>query len=356
MAVEARAIDEARLGDFLGTVVNDFGALLSSALVILGDRLGLYEAMSDGTWISSEELAARTNVSERYLRDWLVNQAAGGYAEYDLATNRYRLPLEHALVLAGRDGPADVPGGFVAFSAMIKAEPRIAEAMRAGGGLSWGEHDHAMFEGTERFFRPAYAHNLVSAWIPALDGVGEKLQAGASVADIGCGHGASTIIMAEAYPRSRFVGFDFHAPSIERARAAAEAAGVADRVTFVVADATEFPGDGYDLIGFFDCFHDLPTPEAAARRVHEALTPDGTVLMVEPMAGRTTAENLNPIGRIGSAASVLVCTPNALSTGPEALGTIATDADLETAIRAGGFTRFRRIAETPFNRVFEVRP
>lgn len=356
MAVESHAIDEARLGDFLGTVVNDFGALMSSALVILGDRLGLYQAMADGSWTNSVDLAARADVNERYLRDWLVNQAAGGYVEYDLTTDRYRLPHEHALVLAGRDGPADVPGGFVAFSAMIKAEPRIAEAMRTGGGFSWGEHDHAMFEGTERFFRPAYAHNLVSAWIPALDGVVEKLEAGASVADIGCGYGASTIIMAEAYPRSRFAGFDFHPPSIERARAAADAAGVADRVTFAVADATAFPGEGYDLIGFFDCFHDLPTPETAAGRVYEALAPDGAVLMVEPMAGRTTAENLNPIGRIGSAASVLVCTPNALSAGPVALGTIATDAELETAIKAGGFTRFRRIAETPFNRVFEVRP
>jgi SAM-dependent methyltransferase len=355
MVVETRAIDEERLGNFLGTVVNDFGALMSSALVLIGEELGLYAAMADGEPVNSSELAAKTGTSERYLRDWLVNQAAGGYCEYDVATDRYRLPYEHALVLAGRDGPADVPGGFRAFTAMIKAEPRIAEVVRSGGGMAWGEHDHTMFEGTERFFRPIYVQNLVSTWIPALDGVQEKLQEGTTVADIGCGHGASTVILAAAYPNSRVSGYDFHAPSIERAREAAVLAGVAERVTFEVADAAAFPGAGYGLIAFFDCFHDLPDPVNAARRAYQALAADGTLLVVEPMAGRTTEENLNPIGRLGAAASVLVCTPNALAGGTHALGTIASDKAIEDVLRAAGFTRFRRAAETPFNRVFEVR-
>jgi SAM-dependent methyltransferase len=355
MVVEERTIDEARLGNFLGTVVNDIGGLLSSALVLIGEDLGLYEAMADGEPVNSTELAAETGANERYLRDWLVNQAAGGYVEYDVATDRYRLPYEHALVLAGRDGPADVPGGFRTFMAAIKAQPRIAEVMRTGGGMPWGDHDHDLFEGTERFFRAIYSHNLISTWIPALDGVEKKLKAGATVADIGCGHGASTILMAEAFPASRFFGFDFHGPSIERARVAAEAAGVADRITFEVADAAAFPGTNYDLITFFDCFHDLPNPGNAANRACQALVKEGTLMVVEPMAGRTTEENLNPIGRLGSAASVLVCTPNALSGGDFALGTIATDNAIADVLRSAGFTRFRRAAETPFNRVFEVR-
>ncbi len=355
MVVEARTIDEAKLGDFLGIVVRDLGAVLSSATVLIGEQLGLYAAMADGVPVNSDELAGKTGASERYLREWLVNQAAGGYLEYDVAADRYHLPAEHALVLTGGDGPADVPGAFRFATATIKSEPRIVEAMREGSGVSWGEHDHGLFEGTERFFKAIYQTNLIGSWIPALDGVEEKLQRGAKVADIGCGHGASTVILAQAYPNSRFHGFDFHEPSIERAREAAADAGVSDRVTFEVSDAAEFPGGDYDLIAFFDCLHDLPNPHNAARRAYEALAQDGTTLIVESMAGRTTQDNLNPVGRVYSAASVLVCTPNALAAGTTALGTIASDVALEEVVTSGGFTRFRRATETPFNRVFEAR-
>lgn len=355
MAIETQAINQEKLGKLLANVVQDYGAVLSSALVLIGEHLGLYQAMADGEPVDSVALAAKTNVSERYLRDWLVNQAAGGYVEYDDATGRYFLSPEQALVLSGSDGPVDVPGGFRFTNAAIKADERIAEVMRSGGGMSWGEHDHGMFDGTERFFRPIYRYNLVDSWIPALDGVEPKLTNGASVADIGCGHGASTIIMAEAYPASRFVGYDFHAPSIERAREAARLAGVSDRVMFEVSDAAAFPGAEYDLVTFFDCFHDLPNPDLAAQRTCQALASDGTALIVEPMAGRSAQGNFNPIGRVFSAGSLLICTPNALAGGTTALGAIASDAAIEEAVKAGGFTRFRRAAETPFNRVFEAR-
>jgi 2-polyprenyl-3-methyl-5-hydroxy-6-metoxy-1,4-benzoquinol methylase len=356
MVVESQVINEERLGNFLGIVVQDLGAVLNSAMVLIGEQLGLYRAMADGEPVDSVRLAAKSGASERYLREWLVNQAAGGYIDYDDATNRYTLPPEQALVLAGTDGPVDVPGGFRFATSVIKSEQRLAETIRSGSGMSWGEHDHGMFEGTERFFRPIYRFNLVNHWIPALDGVDATLTAGAKVADIGCGYGASTVIMAQAFPNSRFYGYDFHEPSIERAREAAAQAGVADRVTFEVVDASAFPGTDYDLITYFDCFHDLPNPQNAARQARQALAPHGTVMVVEPMAGRSAQSNFNPVGRVFSAGSMLVCTPNALSNGPTALGAIATDAELKAALEAGGFTRFRRATETPFNRVFEVRP
>lgn len=355
MASAVQTIDEQKVGAFLGLVVNDFGSVLSSALVLIGEQLGLYEAMSDGEPVNSTELAEKTGVSERYLREWLVNQAAGGYLEFDVDSQRFSLPPEHALVLAGAEGPADVPGGFRLTTSIIKSEARIADAMRSGAGMSWGEHDCGLFEGTERFFRPVYRQHLVNDWIPALEDVEAKLRSGAKVADIGCGHGASTILMAEAYPASQVTGFDFHAPSIERARQAAGQAGVAGKAAFEVADAASFPGSDYDLITFCDCFHDLPNPEAAARHVHDALAPDGVALIVEPMGGRTIQDNLNPVGRIYSAASMLVCMPNALANGPTALGAIASDGDLERVARAGGLSHFRRVTETPFNRVFEAR-
>jgi 2-polyprenyl-3-methyl-5-hydroxy-6-metoxy-1,4-benzoquinol methylase len=352
---DSPAIDEAKLHAFLGQVVGDLGAAMSAACVVVGHKLGLYRAMAGAGAITSDELAALTGTTERYIREWLVNQAAGGYLAYDPSSGRYRLPPEQAVALADASSPAYVVGGFQVVAALAKAEPRITEAFRTGGGMLWGEHDHGLFHGTEEFFRASYTGNLISAWIPALEGVQAKLKAGATVADVGCGHGASTIIMATAFPRSRFHGFDNHAPSIERARAAAAEAGVADRVTFEHVAATDYPDYQYDLIAFFDCLHDMGDPIGAARRAFQTLKPDGTAMIVEPMAGDTVESNLNPVGRVYSAASVLCCTPNAIAAGGPALGTIASDTALRTVVTAGGFTRFRRATETPFNRVFEAR-
>ncbi|MBF6614265.1 MAG: methyltransferase domain-containing protein [Chloroflexi bacterium] len=354
--VGTKAIDEAKLGAFLGKAVGDFGALASSALVIIGDKLGLYKAMAGAGPLTPQELAERTGTTRRYVNDWLVNQAAGGYVEYDPSTGRYTLPDEHALALANEDSPYFVGGGFQLFTVLIKAEPRISEAFLSGDGMLWGEHDHGLFEGTERFFKPGYLGNLVSSWIPALDGVLPKLQVGATVADVGCGHGVSTIILAQAFPNSRFFGFDIHDLSIEEARKAAEKAGVSDRVTFQVAAADDYPGSGYDLIAFFDCLHDMGDPVAAVSYARKALADDGNVLIVEPMAGESVEENMNPVGRVYSAASVLVCTPHAMASGGKGLGTIATEAKIRETVLAGGFSHFRRATETPFNRVFEARP
>jgi SAM-dependent methyltransferase len=349
-------VDQTKLEQFVGRAVGDFGATISAALVVIGDKLGLYRAMAGAGPLNPAELAARTGTDERYIHPWLVNQAAGGYIEYDAATGRYELPPEQAVALTDETSPFYVGGGFQVVTAAIKAEPKIAEAFKSGGGMAWGEHDHGLFQGTERFFRPGYEANLVQSWIPALDGAEAKLVAGATVADVGCGHGASTLIMARAYPNSRFFGFDFHAPSIERARQLAAEAGIADRVVFEVASATDFPGSGYDLIAYFDCLHDLGDPVGAMRQTRRALKPDGHVLIVEPMAGDRDADNINPVGRVYSGASVLVCTPNALATGHTALGTIATEQALRDVAASGGFSRFRRATETPFNRIFEARP
>ncbi|MEO8287226.1 MAG: class I SAM-dependent methyltransferase [Chloroflexota bacterium] len=350
-------IDEARLNAVIGQVVSDFGATASSALMVLGDKLGLYRAMDGSGPITSAELAQRTGTTERYVRDWLVNQAAAGYVDYDPQTQRYNLPHESALALARENNPYFVVGGFELFLSMIRAEPEILEAFKSGGGLTWGEHVHGLFVGTERFFKPGYLGNLVANWLPAMEGVVPKLQAGANVADVGCGHGASTIIMAQAFPASRFWGFDDHAPSIERAKEEAIEAGVADRVTFAVAEAQDYPKPegGYDLVTFFDCVHDMGDPIGAIKHTSEVLAPGGTAMIVEPMAGERVEENLNPVGRIYSAASVMLCTPNAVATGNTHLGTIATDTALRNVVQKGGLSRFRRATETPFNRIFEAR-
>jgi SAM-dependent methyltransferase len=357
MSTVTREIDQGKLEEFMGRFVGDLGASLSAALVVIGDRLGLYRAMADGEPLTADELAQRTNTDPRYVREWLSNQAAGGYVSYDPQEQVFFLTPEQSLALAQEGSPAFVPGAFQLATALIKDEPKITAAFGSGEGVGWHEHNHDLFAGTERFFRPGYSANLVSAWIPALDGVQEKLEAGASVADVGCGHGASTLIMAEAFPRSRFVGFDYHDGSIEAARAAAERAGVDDRVSFEVAKAKEYPGSDYDFVAVFDCLHDMGDPVGASAHVLETLAGDGTWMIVEPNAGDRLEDNLNPVGRVFYGASTLVCTP--ASRDQEvglALGAQAGEARLRDVVTQGGFTRFRRAAETPFNIVLEARP
>ena len=355
-AGQVRTINEEKMNAFLGKVVGDFGAALSSSLAYIGTKLGLYEAMATSGPVTAKELADHTGTVERYVREWLINQAAGGYVEYDAATDRYTLPAEQATALTDQSSPYYVGGGFYVVKAMTAAQTRILEAFKNGGGILWGDNDPELFLGTERFFRPGYATHLIASWIPSLTGVEEKLKAGARVADIGCGHGSATIIMAQAYPNSRFWGFDNHEGSISTARERAKVAGVSDRVTFETANARDFPKveGGYDLIAFFDCLHDMGDPSGAAKRASENLAADGSALIVEPMAGDTVAENFNPIGRTFSAASTLCCTANSLALGGPALWAVATEETLRSTVLAGGFKQFHRATETPFNRIFEA--
>jgi SAM-dependent methyltransferase len=357
MATTAQAIDQAKLDEFMGRFVGDLGAAVSAALVVIGDRLGLYRAMADGESVTPEELAERTGTDSRYVREWLSNQAAGGYVSYDARLGTFSLSPEQSFALAQEGSPAFVPGAFQVATAAIKDEEKVAQAFATGGGVGWHQHHHDLFTGTERFFRPGYAANLISSWIPSLDGVQAKLEAGARVADVGCGHGASTILMAEAFPRSEFVGFDYHEASIEHARRAAAEAGLSgDRVSFEVAPAKEYPAGGYDLVCMFDCLHDMGDPVGAAAHVLGSLAEDGTWLIVEPYAGDRLEDNLNPVGRVFYGASTLVCTP--ASRDQEvglALGAQAGEARLREVVTAGGFTRFRRATETPFNIVLEAR-
>ncbi len=350
-------IDEQKLEAFMGQFVGDLGAALSVATVMLGDKLGLYKAMADGVPVTPGELARRTETDERYVREWLSSQAASGYVAYDADGERFSLPPEQAMALAQDDSPAFIPGAFQLAAGLIKDEPHIREAFRSGNGVGWHQHDQDLFCGTERFFRPGYIANLVPSWIPALEGVQDKLTAGGLVADVGCGHGASTVILAQAYPKSEFVGFDYHPESIEHARAAARKAGLEDRVSFEVAAAKDFPGSGYDLVAMFDCLHDMGDPVGAARHVLGTLHPDGTWLIVEPFANDRLEDNLNPVGRVFYSASTMVCTP--ASRDQEvglALGAQAGEKRLRDVVTEGGFTRFRRATETPFNLVLEARP
>jgi len=356
MATET-TIDQTRLEQFLGTVVSDLGATFNAVLVQIGDELGLYRAMAGAGPLTSAELAERTDTAERYVREWLAAQAAGGYVTYDPGSGRYTLPPEQAMALADRDSPVYMAGGFDVAASVIKDREKLARVFRTGDGLGWHEHHHELFAGTERFFRPSYRGNLVDSWLPALDGAEAKLRAGARVADVGCGHGASTIIMAEAYPSSEFVGFDYHEASIAASRDAAERAGVADRVAFDVAGAKDFPGAGYDLVTLFDCLHDMGDPVGAARHVLHALDRDGTMMLVEPFAGDRVEDNLNPVGRVFYGASTTICTP--ASRDQEvglALGAQAGEARLREVAEAAGFSRFRRATETPFNLILEARP
>jgi SAM-dependent methyltransferase len=348
-------IDEAKVHQFVEKAIGDIGGALTAQLVVIGDRLGLYQTLAASGPLTSAELAERSDCNERSIREWLAAQAAAEYITYDAATKRYTLPPEHAVALADEDSPAFVIGGFQGMTAAMRASSKVVEAFRSGRGVGWHEQDPELFEGTERFFRPGYKANLVGAWIPALDGVQAKLEAGARVADIGCGFGASTIIMAQAFPRSTFFGFDYHPGSIERARGRAAEAGVSDRTRFDVASAKEYPGR-YDLIAFFDCLHDMGDPVGAARRVRESLEPGGTWMVVEPRAGDEVEDNLNPIGRVYYSVSTLVCTQASLAQEVgAALGAQAGEARLRDVVMQAGFSHFRRAAETPFNLVFEAR-
>jgi 2-polyprenyl-3-methyl-5-hydroxy-6-metoxy-1,4-benzoquinol methylase len=338
-------------------VVTDVGSAMSAALVVIGDKLGLWKVLAKaGEPLSPTELAKRTETSERYVREWLNAMAAGGYVTYCQDTLTYKLEAEQAVALADSESPAFVPGLFQVTAAMWAGESKIASNFRTGAGLEWGHQHPCLFEGTERFFRSGYLGNLIQSWLPALDGVVGKLEAGAKVADVGCGVGASTIIMAKAYPASSFIGFDSHAPSIELARQRAREAGVADRVTFEVANATSFPGDNYDLIAHFDCFHDLENPAGAAKRAREAIAPNGTWLLVEPFANDRPEDNHNAVGRVFYSASTMLCVPHSLSQGGPALGAQAGEAKLREVVTTGGFAQFRRATETPFNLVLEAKP
>jgi 2-polyprenyl-3-methyl-5-hydroxy-6-metoxy-1,4-benzoquinol methylase len=349
------AVDQDKLNAFLGKALGDIGAAWSANMVLLGDKLGLYKAMARLGAVTPAELAKATKTAERYIREWLGNQAAGGYVTYDPATGRYTLPEEQASALADENSPCFLPGAFQGIAAGFAANPKIEQRFKTGKGLGWDQHDPQLFEGTERFFRPNYVGNLVSNWIPALDGVEAKLKKGVPVADVGCGFGASTILMAKAYPNSTFFGFDYHQPSIVAARRRAKEAGVKN-VTFEKAMSTNYPGKDYAFVTHFDCLHDMGDPVGAAKQVRKTLAPDGTWMIVEPFAGDRVEENLNPVGRVFYAASTMICVPASLAYKGPALGAQAGEARLREVATKGGFTRFRRATQTPFNLVLEARP
>ena len=350
------AVDMAKLDRFMGQMVGEMGAAFNGALILIGDRLGLYKAMAGAGAMTAEELAKKTNTNERYIREWLSAQAAGGMVTYNAKSKKFTLPEEQALALAHEDSPAFLPGAFEIIASVVRDEEKIIDAFRTGKGLGWHEHDHGLFHGTNRFFRPSYLAHLVSEWIPALEGVEKKLKRGAKVADVGCGHGASTILMAKAYPVSQFWGFDYHDESIMAAKLAAKKEGVAERVTFEVAPAKSFPRGGYHLVTFFDCLHDMGDPAGAAKHVKSTLAPDGTWMVVEPKAGDKLEENLNPVGRMFYCASTTICTPASKSQEVGlALGAQAGQKRLAEVIKEGGFRSVRRAAETPFNIVLEAK-
>jgi 2-polyprenyl-3-methyl-5-hydroxy-6-metoxy-1,4-benzoquinol methylase len=351
------ALDMDKLHELLGRGVVDFGATMHAALIAIGDRLGLYKALAQSGPMTPQQLAEKTGTTERYVREWLSSQAAGGYVTYDKSSGRFSLTEEQAFALADDNSPAFLPGAFQVALAATRSLDKIADAFKTGNGVGWHEHDPELFVGTERFFRPGYAANLTTSWIPALDAVEAKLKRGARVADVGCGHGASTVLMAQAYPASSFTGFDYHQASIDTANERARKAGVADRVKFAAASAKTYPGDGYDFVTFFDCLHDMGDPVGAAAHVLQSLANDGTWMIVEPYANDKLEDNLNPVGRVFYSASTLLCTPcsKAQEVGL-ALGAQAGEGRMGDVVRSGGFTRFRRATQTPFNLVFEARP
>lgn len=350
-------IDEQKLYDLLGRAIVDFGAVSLAPLVLIGDQLGLYRALAARGAMTSTELAAVTGTHERYVREWLNAQAASGYVNYLVASGRYELTPEQALMFADEDSPAFIIGAFQTTLAAGRIADKLVEAFRTGKGIGWHEHDHALFHGVERFFRSGYIGNLTQTWIPAIAGMEAKLRAGAKVADIGCGYGASTILMAQAYPASRFIGFDYHAASIDAANQRARQAGVAERCHFETASAKDFPGRDYDFVTVFDALHDMGDPVGAARHVRSTLAPGGIWMIVEPYAGDRVEENLNPIGRAYYAGSTLICTPCSLAQEVGlALGAQAGEARMRTVVTSAGFTYFHRATHTPFNLVYEARP
>lgn len=349
-------LNEDKLHDLLGKVVVEMGAAANGPLITIGDKLGLYEVLSESGHMSSNELATKTNTAERYVREWLSAQAASGYVEYDAKAQKFFMTPEQSAVFGNRKSPVFMTGAFYAISSLYHDEPKIENAFKTGEGLSWGDHNTCLFCGTEKFFSPSYEGNLISSWLPALDGVVDKLQKGAKVADIGCGHAASTIIMAKAFPNSTFFGFDFHAASIDQAKERANVAGVTN-VSFAVATAKDYPGNDYDFIAFFDCLHDMGDPIGACAHAKAALKPDGTCMIVEPFAKDSLEENLNPVGRAFYAFSTMLCTPCSLNQEVGlALGAQAGEKKLKEVIANGGFTRFKRATETPFNLILEARP
>ena len=353
---QAPVLNMDKLNAFIGQFVSDLGASVHAGMVVIGEKLGLYKALASGT-MSAAELAARTNTDERYVREWLASQAAGGYVTYDDKTNKFGLTEEQAFTLAQEDSPAYLPGAFELALGSLAAVPRIAESFRTGAGMGWHEHDDGVFHGCEKFFRPGYAANLVTSWIPSLQDVKGKLEAGARVADVGCGKGASTILMAKAYPKSQFFAFDYHDKSIEAARESAKREGVADRVKFEVSKAKSYPGKEYDLVAVFDCLHDMGDPVGAAAHVRQSLAKDGTWMIVEPFANDQLKDNLNPVGRVYYSFSTLLCTPCSRSQEVAAcLGAQAGEKRIREVVTSAGFSRFRRATETPFNIVYEARP
>jgi SAM-dependent methyltransferase len=350
------ALDMDKLNAFVGQFVGDLGAAVHAGMVVIGEKLGLYKALVAEP-LSSAELAARTKTDERYVREWLSSQAAGGYVTYDSKTNKFSLTPEQAFTLANEDSPAYLPGAFELALGSLAAVEQITDSFRTGAGMGWHEHDEGVFHGCEKFFRPGYAANLVTSWIPALQGVKEKLEAGARVADVGCGKGASTVLMAKAFPKSIFVGFDYHDKSIEGARDSAKREGVSNRVTFEAAKAKEYPGKDYDFVAVFDCLHDMGDPVGAAKHVLQSLAKDGTWMIVEPFANDDLKNNLNPVGRVYYGFSTLLCTPS--SRAQEVglcLGAQAGETRIRDVVTSAGFTRFRRATETPFNIVYEAKP
>ena len=353
----AVTVDMEKLMSFVFRAVDEVGATLNTALVVMGDKLGLYRALAGRGALLPAEVAERTDTKERYVREWLNAQAAGGFVQYDASTGRYSLAPEQAVALTDESSPAFLPGFFQLALGSVIDSPRVVEAAKTGAGIGWGDHVADVHDGCERFFRPGYDAHLIAEWLPALDGVVTKLERGATVADVGCGHGASTVLMAAAYPASTFKGSDCHDASIATARARAAAAGVTDRVSFEVAPASACTGTGYDLVTMFDCLHDMGDPAGAARRIRQALASDGSWLIVEPAAGDHVEDNLNSVGRVYYSFSTLLCTPSSLSQEVGlALGAQAGEARIRDVVTGAGFTRFRRVAETPFNIVYEARP
>ena len=354
---EPAAIDTDKLMSFVFRAVDEVGATLNTALVVMGDKLGLYRALAGAGPIGAAELARRTGISERYAQEWLNAQAAGGYVDYDPDSGRYLLPPEQTVALTDEDSPAYLPGFFQIALGSVIDSPRVTQAAKTGAGIGWHDHVADVHDGCERFFRPGYNAHLVAEWLPALEGVVAKLQRGARVADVGCGHGASTVLMAEAFPASTFVGFDYYKGSVETARNRAAGARVVDRVKFEMAAASVYPGQGYDLVTMFDCLHDMGDPAGAARHVRGSLAPDGTWMIVEPAAGDRVEDNMNPVGRAYYGFSTLLCTPSSLAQDVGlALGAQAGEARIRAIVTAAGFSSFRRVAGTPFNTVFEARP